>query len=75
MRRDIGLMTYRFRLVGKGLRHSWQKDCPTEAAMVHADQVARECARDTIYQDVAIRVMDDAGDEIATVPVPNKRPR
>lgn len=40
--------------------------------MAHADQVARECARDTIYQGVTIRVMDDAGDEIATVPVPKK---
>jgi hypothetical protein len=68
-------MAYWFRLAGKGLRHSWQKECRPEAAFVHADQVARECARDTTYQGVSIRVLDDAGDEIATIPVPDEKPR
>ena len=68
-------MAYRFRLAGKGLRHSWEKECHAEAAMVHAAQVARECARDTIYQGVTIRVQDDVGDEIAIVQVPDKRSR
>ena len=49
-------MTYRFRLRGKNLRHSWEKDCPPESAMAHANLVARECAKDALYEGTAIRV-------------------
>ena len=63
-------MSYRFRLFGKGLRHSWEKECLSDTAMAHATQVARECARDGVYQGTAIRVIDDAGNEVAIVPVP-----
>ena len=65
-------MTYRFRLRGKNLRHSWEKDCPPERAMVHANLVARECAKDSLYEGTAIRVMDEAGNEVAIVPVPKR---
>jgi len=65
-------MAYRFRLRGKNLRHSWEKDCPPEGAMAHANLVARECAKDALYEGTAIRVMDDAGNEVAIVPVPKR---
>jgi len=40
------------------------------AALNHARQVARECARDVTYRGAAIKVIDTAGREIATVAVP-----
>ena len=65
-------MAYRFRLHGKGLQHSWEKDCRPEAALAHANQVAREYAKDDLYHGTAIRVVDNAGNEVATVPVPDQ---
>jgi len=65
-------MAYRFRLRGKNLRHSWEKDCPPAGAMTHANLVARECAKDALYEGTSIRVTDDAGNEVAIVPVPKK---
>jgi hypothetical protein len=62
-------MSYRFRLSGNGFRHSWEKECPAPVAMTHANQVARQCARDDVYQGATIRVMDQAGNEVAFVPV------
>lgn len=62
-------MAYRFRLQGEKLRHQWEKECRPEIALVHASQVARECARDKIYQGSAIRVTDRDGNELATVAV------
>ena len=41
--------------------------------MAHATQVAREYARDRVYQDATIRVFDDLGNEVAIVPVKNTR--
>jgi len=66
-------MSYRFQLQGRGLRHSWEKECRAEAALDHANQVARECARDETYRGVTIRVADKDGKEVATVPVPERR--
>lgn len=37
--------------------------------MAHAAQVAGECAKDSVYQGAAIRVMDDDGNEVAIVPI------
>jgi hypothetical protein len=62
-------MSYRFRLRGNGFRHSWEKDCSTDIAVKHATQVASECAKDSVYQGAAIRVLDELGNEIAHVPV------
>jgi hypothetical protein len=62
-------MSYRFRLGGQGLRHSWEKECPLQDALVHATEVAGECARDRLYDGASIAVTDDAGKEIAVVPV------
>ena len=62
-------MSYRFRLRGNGFRHSWEKECRPEVAMAHVTQVAREYARDSVYQDATIRVLDDDGNEVAIVPV------
>jgi hypothetical protein len=64
-------MSYRFRLRGKGFRHSWEKECGSEVAMAHATQIAREFARDSVYQDATIRVLDGDGNEVAIVPVTN----
>jgi len=65
-------MSYRFRLRGKGLRHSWEKECRPEAAIRHASQVAREYANDDLYHGTDIRVMDRDGNEVAIVPVSKK---
>ena len=62
-------MSYRFRLRGNGLRHSWEKECPAHVAIAHAVQVARECGMDSLYLGARIRVMDDAGNDVALVPV------
>jgi hypothetical protein len=67
-------MSYRFRLRGTGFRHSWEKECKSEVAMAHATSVAREYARDSVYQDATIRVFDDLGNEVAIIPV-SKSPR
>ena len=40
--------------------------------MAHANLVARECAKDAVYEGTAIRVMDDDGNEVAIVPVPKR---
>jgi hypothetical protein len=62
-------MTFRFRLHGSKLRHTWEKECRREAALVHAEQVARECAKDKVYEGTAIRVTDPDGNEVATVAI------
>jgi hypothetical protein len=66
-------MKYHFRLMGNGLKHAWQKDCwRLAAAMHHARQVARECARDELYRGVVIEVLDSTGQKIEVVPVPDQ---
>ena len=62
-------MTYRFRIRGQGFRHSWEKDCSLHVALIHASQVAGECAKDAVFEGAAIRVADETGREIAVVPV------
>jgi hypothetical protein len=66
-------MPCRFQLSGKGLRHSWQKDCPPTVAIRYAALVAREYAKDRVYHGTAVRVMDNAGNEVAVIPVPVER--
>ena len=63
-------MAYRFQLSGKGLGHSWQKDCPPTVVARYARLVAHEYAKDAVYRGAVISVMDDAGTEIAVVSVP-----
>ena len=65
-------MSFRFRLRGRGLRHSWEKDCQLDVAIRHARQVAREYANDDLYRETNIRVIDQDGIEIAIVPVSKK---
>ena len=62
-------MVFRFRLRGKGLRHSWQKECQQDVALTHAQQVAREYANDGMYHGTDIRVLDRDDNEVAIVPV------
>lgn len=62
-------MTFRFRLHGSKLRHSWEKECRPEVALVHAQQVAGECAKDKTYEGTAIRVIDPDGNDFATVAI------
>jgi hypothetical protein len=69
------MRSFRFRLNGKGFRHAWEKECPLHDALRHADLVARECARDGIYDGAAIRVVDDTGKEVAVLPVQLERKR
>ena len=61
-------MLHRFRLRGKGLRHTWQKECPPELAKAHAQQVAREYANDDLYQGTDI-VVTKGETEVAVIPV------
>jgi hypothetical protein len=69
-------MAFRFRVRGKGVKHSWQKECGRAAALAHAKQVAREYGNDGLYQRADIRVLDRDGNEIAIVPVARPlRPR
>src|SRR6266850_501826 len=42
-------MAYRFRLRGNNVRHSWEKECWADSALLHAQQVAREYANDDLY--------------------------
>jgi hypothetical protein len=63
------MRSYRFRLNGKGFRHTWEKECRLNDALKHAEQVARECEKDATYDEAAIRVVDDAGKEVAVLPV------
>ena len=65
-------MPYQFRLRGRGLRHSWEKECQPDVAMMHARQVAREYANDDRYHGTDIRVIDHDGIEVAIVPVSKK---
>ena len=60
-------MAYMFRLGGKGLKHSWQKECRREVALEHAQQVAREYASDGLYHGTDIRVLDRDCNEIAII--------
>ena len=62
-------MAFRFRLQGKGLRHSWEKECAPKAALVHAEQVAREYANDDLYHGTTIGVLNESGDEVARIAV------
>ena len=64
-------MAYRFRIRGQGFRHSWEKECTLHVALIQASEVAVECARDGLYEGAMIRVADEAGREIAIVPVSN----
>jgi len=63
-------MAYRFQLVGKGLRHSWQKDCLPRVAARYAALVAREYAKDSLYRGTVIRAMNETGNEVVVIPVP-----
>ena len=63
-------MTYRFTVRGRRVRHSWQKDCPSQAAIMHANSVARECAKDLAYDDAMIEIIDDTELPVATVTIP-----
>lgn len=62
-------MTYRFKLHGKRFRHSWEKECERAAALVHAKQVARECAKDGVYAGSELLVTDAAGQKVASLAV------
>ena len=62
-------MAYRFQLSGKGLRHSWQKECPPAVAPRYAAMVAREYAKDPLYHGTAVLVTDRDGNEVAVIPV------
>jgi hypothetical protein len=44
-------MLHRFRLRGKGLRQTWEKECPPEFAKAHAHQVVREYANAALVGD------------------------
>jgi hypothetical protein len=63
-------MAYRFEMLGKRLRHVWEKDCTTHAALKHAEAVARECARNKVYDEATILISDDAEGVVCKVPVP-----
>ena len=63
-------MAFRFRLHGKGLRHSWEKECRPEVAIVHVTQVAREYAKDRLYEGTVIQVVDNEGNDVTAVPIP-----
>lgn len=62
-------MTYYFQIRGKRVRYCWRKDCPRDAAMLHATQVAHVCAQDSIYDGAVIRITDEAHQEVALVPI------
>jgi hypothetical protein len=63
------MQSFRFRLKGNGIRHTWEKECPLHDALRHADLVARECAKDATYDGASIRVVDDTEKEVAVLPV------
>ena len=67
-------MAYLFRLRGKGFRHFWEKECSLHDALIHASQVAGECANDVTYEGASVCVIDSAGKEVAVVPVSGSRP-
>jgi len=64
-------MLHRFRLRGKGLRQTWEKECPPEFAKAHAHQVVREYANDDLYHGTDIVVTKDET-EVAVIPVAKK---
>ena len=64
-------MLYRFELRGRHLRHSWKRKCLPEAALRFAMEEARDYAKDEAYRGLAIRVMDERGNEVTRVPLPN----
>jgi hypothetical protein len=63
-------IAYRFQLSGKGVRHSWQKECPPSVAARYAALVAREYAKDRLYHGTVVRVLDRNGNEVAVIPIP-----
>ena len=62
-------MTHYFQIRGSRVRYCWRKDCPREAAIAHATQVACVCAQDRAYDGAVIRVTDERHQEVAIVPV------
>lgn len=62
-------MTFKFQIGGRGFRYTWQKDCQLHDALVHAGQVAGECARDEVYHGASVRVMEETGKDVAVLPV------
>ena len=62
-------MVYRFELRGRYHRHSWKRKCLPEAAVLFAREEAREYAKDESYRGLAIRVIDETGNEVTCVPI------
>ena len=62
-------MTHYFQIRGNRVRYCWRKDCPRDAAIAHATQIACVCAQDRVYDGAVIRITDEGHREVAIVPI------
>jgi hypothetical protein len=64
-------MLYRFELRGRYQRHTWKRKCLAEVAVAFAIDEAREYAKTEAYRGLAIRVIDERGNEVTRVLLPD----